>query len=150
MIIYKQEVANMKKREIFEFLTANPVFHLATIDGDRPRVRGMLVYRADENGIVFHTGKMRDLHTQLTKNPKVEMSFNNGSNEDLIQIRVSGAVEPLEDLGLKKEIVQEREFLKPFVEQMGYEPLAVYRLKDGTASVWTMKKNLEPKELVKL
>ncbi|MBI5641130.1 MAG: pyridoxamine 5'-phosphate oxidase family protein [Nitrospirae bacterium] len=140
----------MNKKEIFEFLNANPVFHLATVEGDRPRVRGMLMYKADENGIVFHTGKMRDLHKQLAENPKVEMSFNNGSDEDLIQIRVSGAVELVEDLELKKEIVQEREFLKPFVQQMGYEPLAVYRLKNGTASIWALKKNLAPKELVKL
>jgi pyridoxamine 5'-phosphate oxidase len=140
----------MNKREILEFLNANPVFHLATIEGDRPRVRGMLMYMADENGIVFHTGKMRDLHAQLTKNPKVEMSFNNGSDENLIQIRVSGAVDLVEDLDLKKEIVEKREFLKPFVERMGYDPLAVYRLKNGTASIWTMKTNLEPKELVKI
>ncbi len=140
----------MNKREVFEFLNANPVFHLATIDEDMPRVRGMLLYRADEDGIVFHTGKMRDLHRQLTNNPKVEMSFNNGSDEDLVQIRVSGVVEPVEDLELKKEIVRKREFLKPFVERMGYEPLAVYRLKNGTASIWTMKTNLAPKELVGL
>ncbi|MBI5205554.1 MAG: pyridoxamine 5'-phosphate oxidase family protein [Nitrospirae bacterium] len=140
----------MNKTEIFEFLNANPVFHLATIEGNKPRVRGMLLYRADENGIIFHTGKMRDLHKQLTENPVVEMSFNNGSNENLIQIRVSGTVELVEDLDLKKEIVQKREFLKPLVEQMGYDFLAVYRMKNGTASVWAMKTNLAPKELVKL
>ncbi len=140
----------MNRKEISEFLNANPVFHLGTIDGGRPRVRGMLMYGADENGIVFHTGKMRDLHKQLAQNPEVEMSFNNGSNENLIQIRVSGTVELVEDLELKKEIVQKREFLMPLVEQMGYDFLAVYRLKNGTASIWTMKTNLAPKELVKL
>jgi len=140
----------MNKTEIFKFLNANPVCHLATIEGDKPRVRGMLMYRADEDGIVFHTGKMRDLHKQLTKNPNVEMSFNNGSDEDLIQIRVSGTVELVEDSELKKEIVQKREFLKPFVEQAGYEPLAVYRISKGVASVWKMKTNLEPKEFIEL
>jgi uncharacterized pyridoxamine 5'-phosphate oxidase family protein len=78
------------------------------------------------------------------------MSFNNGSNENLIQIRVSGIVELVEDLELEKEIVKKREFLMPLVEQMGYDFLAVYRLKNGTASIWTMKTNLAPKELVKL
>lgn len=138
----------MNKTEIFKFLNANPVFHLATIEGDKPRVRGMLMYRADENGIVFHTGKMRDLHKQLTENPNVEMSFNNGSDEDLTQIRVSGTVELVEDIELKKEIVQRREFLKPFIEQSGYEALAVYKIRNGVASVWKMKTNLEPKEIV--
>ncbi|HAK87998.1 MAG TPA: pyridoxamine 5'-phosphate oxidase [Nitrospiraceae bacterium] len=140
----------MNKTEILEFLNANPVFHMATIEGDKPRVRGMLMYRADENGILFHTGKVKDLHKQLTENPLVELSFNNGSFENLIQIRVSGVVELTEDIELKKEIVQKREFLKPFVEQYGYDPLVVYRLKNGTASVWTMRTNLAPKEFIKL
>ncbi len=140
----------MNKAEIIAFLNANPVFHLATLDGDKPRVRGMLLYRADEKGIVFHTGKMRDLYKQLTANPHVELSFNNGSDDNLIQVRVSGKVELVEDLALKKEIVRNREFLKPFVEQAGYGPLAVYRIKDGVASIWAMKTNLEPKKFVQL
>jgi pyridoxamine 5'-phosphate oxidase len=140
----------MNKTEIFDFLNENPVFHLATVEGTRPRVRGMLMYRADEHGIIFHTGKMKDLHRQLTANPNVEICFNNGKFEDLIQIRISGAVELVEDLELKKEIVQKREFLKPWVEQAGYEPLAVYRMKKGIAVVWTMKTNLAPKAFVEL
>lgn len=140
----------MNKTEIFDFLNANPVFHLATVEGNRPHVRGMLMYRADEHGIIFHTGKMKDLHKQLMDNPRVEMSFNNGKFDDLIQIRISGAVELVEDLELKKEIVQKREFLKPWVEQAGYEHLAVYRMKKGIAVVWTMKTNFAPKEFVEL
>lgn len=140
----------MTKNEIFEFLNANPVFHLATIEGNKPHVRGMLLYRADENGIVFHTGKMRELHRQLTEDPHVELSFNNGSSEDLTQVRVSGAVELTEDPELKKEIVRDRDFLKPLVDQMGYDFLAVYRLKKGVASIWTMRANLAPKEYTEL
>ncbi len=140
----------MNKSEIFEFLNANPAFHLATVEGDKPHVRGILLYRADENGIIFHTGKMKDLHRQLTENPNVEMCFNNGNFENLIQIRVSGKVEPVEDIELKKEIVQKRDFLKPWVEQAGYEPLAVYRIKKGMATIWTMKTNFSPKEFVEL
>ncbi len=140
----------MDKSDIFAFLNANPVFHLGTLDGGRPRVRGMLLYRADEKGILFHTGKMRDLHKQLTANPNVELAFNNASDEDLIQIRISGTVELIEDLGLKKEIVRNRDFLQPLVDHLGYDFLAVYRISDGVASIWTMRANLEPKKLVKL
>jgi pyridoxamine 5'-phosphate oxidase len=140
----------MNKEEIFEFLNANQVFHLATIEGDRPHVRGMYLYRADENGIVFHTGKVKDLHRQLTQDPHVEMAFNNGKMQDLTQVRVSGTVELVEDLELKKEIVTKRPFLKPFVDRAGYDSLAVYRLKNGSAVVWTMKDNLAPKEYIKL
>lgn len=140
----------MNKNEVFDILNTNPVFHLATIEGNKPRVRGLLLYKADENGIIFHTGKMKDLHKQLTKNPQVEMCFNNGNFENLIQIRVSGSVELIEDLELKKEIVQKREFLKPWIDQMGYEFLAVYKLKKGVATIWTMKTNFAPKEFIEI
>lgn len=140
----------MNKSEIFEFINANPIFHLATVEVNKPHVRGMLMYRADENGIIFHTGKGKDLHKQLSANPHVEMSFNNGKFEDLIQIRVSGKVELVEDIDLKKEIVEKRDFLKPWVEKMGYEPFAVYRMKNGLATVWTMKTNFAPKEFIQL
>lgn len=140
----------MNRQQIFEFLNANPVFHLATVEGDRPHVRGMLMYRADENGILFHTGTRKDLHKQLVANPHVEMSFNNGKFEDLVQVRVSGSVELVEDVDLKKEIVEARDFMKPWVEQWGYDFLAVYRLKNGRAAVWTFKANFEPKQFVEL
>jgi pyridoxamine 5'-phosphate oxidase len=147
-IIKKEDCMN--RQQIFEFLNTNPVFHLATVEGGRPHVRGMLMYRADENGILFHTGTNKDLHKQLSANPHVEMSFNNGKFEDLVQVRVSGSAELVEDLALKKEIVQTRDFMKPWVEQWGYDFLAVYRLKNGQATVWTLNTNFEPKEFVKL
>jgi pyridoxamine 5'-phosphate oxidase len=140
----------MTKNEILDFLNANPVFHLATVEGNKPHVRGLLLYRADESGILFHTGKTKDLHRQLTANPNVEMCFNNGKFQDLIQIRVSGTVEPVEDLELKKEIVQKREFLKPWIERDGYGLLVVYRMKKGMATVWSMETNFAPKKFIEL
>jgi len=140
----------MNKKEIIDFLNANPIFHLATVDGDKPHVRGMLLYRADENGIVFNTGKVKDLYRQLTVNPNVEMAFSNNIFENLIQVRVTGRVEAVEDLDLKKEIVQKREFLKPWVDQVGYDSLLVYVVKKGVATVWTMATNTAPKEYIEL
>ena len=140
----------MNKKEVLEFLNANPIFHLATVEGDKPHVRGMLLYRADENGIVFNTGKIKDLYKQLTENPNVEMSFTNGIFENLIQIRVAGTVELVEDLDLKKEIVGKRDFLKPWVDEVGYEPLAVYRVRNGVAVMWTMATNVAPKQYIQL
>lgn len=140
----------MNKKEIIEFINANPIFHMATVDGDTPHVRGMLLFRADENGIIFNTGKIKDLYHQLINNPKVELCFSNGIFENLIQVRVAGVVEPLEDLELKKEIVQKRDFLKPWVEEVGYDQLAVFVVKKGKAMVWTMATNVAPKEVIEL
>jgi uncharacterized pyridoxamine 5'-phosphate oxidase family protein len=78
------------------------------------------------------------------------MSFNNGKFKYLIQVRISGSVELVEDINLKKEIVQAREFMKPWVEQWGYDFWAVYRMKNGRAAVWTMGTNFAPKTFIEL
>lgn len=59
----------MTKEEMFKIMNENMAFHLATSVDGQPHVRGMLLFRADENGIIFHTGKFKDLYEQLKKNP---------------------------------------------------------------------------------
>jgi pyridoxamine 5'-phosphate oxidase len=138
----------MTKSEILALINANPACHLATAEGDVPHVRGILLYRADENGLVFHTGNTKDLYRQLIRNPKVEFCFNDYQKG--IQVRVSGSVELVDDMGLKKEIVGKRDFLKPWVEQQGWDMLVVYRLRKGRATTWTMQTNFDPKTYVDL
>ena len=87
----------MSKEEIFKIMNENPVLHLATMDGDQPRVRGMLLFRADEDGIIFHTGSFKDVYSQIQKNPKAELCFNGQG----IQVRVSGVLEEVDDENLK-------------------------------------------------
>ena len=138
----------MDRSEIVSFFNTNPVFYLATVEGDKPHLRAIFLYKADDAGIVFHTGKFKELYKQLLENPHVEACFyDSGSN---IQIRLTGMVESMEDLAMKKEIVENRQFLKPWIEKMGYDPLAVFRLKYDTATVWTMETNFEPKKYIKL
>ena len=136
----------MTQQEIFEFINKNQACTLATTDGNKPHVRGMLIYRADNNGIIFHTGVMKDVFKQLQNNPNVELCFIN----DNIQIRISGTASLENDLKLKEEIVANRPFLKPIVDQYGYEPLAVFRVRKLVATVWSMATNLAPKEYIEL
>ena len=138
----------MNKSEILALINANPACHLATVEGNAPHVRGILLYRADENGLIFHTGSTKDLHKQLSKNPRVEFCFNDFQKG--VQVRVSGSVEKVEDMALKKEIVAKREFLKPWVEKSGYDVMAVYRIRKGRATIWTMESNFAPKTYVDL
>ena len=138
----------MTKKEVLEFVTKNPVCSLATVDGHLPRVRMIMLYRADEHGIIFCTGRQKALHTQLQTNPAVEMCFYNA--EEGRQVRIEGAVEALDDLELKKEVVEKFTFLKPWVESQGYDIMVCYRLKDAKASTWTMETNFEPKTYIPL
>jgi len=138
----------MTKEEILEFVTKNPVCSLATIDGNQPRVRTIMLYKADENGIIFCTGRDKAVHKQLQANPAAELCFYNA--EQGLQVRIEGAVEMLDDLELKKNIVEAFTFLKPWVESQGYEVMICYRLKNGRALTWTMETNFEPKQYIQL
>ena len=138
----------MTKEEIYTFLNTNPEFFISTIDGDKPRVRGLLLHKADENGIIFTTAKIRDLYKQLKKNPHVEMAFYNG--KDIVQVRVSGTVEEFDDLEVKKDIVSKRPFLKPAIERIGYEPMAVFRATNLVATPWELKTTMAPKMFINI
>ncbi len=137
----------MDKAEIIEFLNANPTCYLATVEGSKPRVRAMGMVKADENGIIIETATFKDVYKQIAANPNVELCFFNAKQG--MQIRVSGAVEPLDDRKLKDEIIAMRPFLKQRVEEGGYEAMGVFRLK-GAAYVWTFDTASEPKKYIQL
>lgn len=138
----------MTKQELFTMMNQNPVFHLATTEGDQPHVRGMLLYRADENGIIFHTASSKDLYGQIKSNPKAERCFQaNGT-----QIRVMGQLEELADPALKEEIMNHptRKFLQAWKELGVDHLLTVFCLKNGRATTWTMDTNFDEKAWIDL
>lgn len=144
----------MTKQEIIEFINQNPVIFLATAEGSQPRVRGMMLYKADESGIVFHSGTMKDVYRQVVNNPKVELCFNDFKKG--VQVRVSGELEIVDDNNLKDEICEHptRQFLKAWRESGSladfYNTFVVFRLKSGKATTWTMETNFAPKEYIQL
>jgi pyridoxamine 5'-phosphate oxidase len=137
----------MNKKEILYFLNANPTCYLATVEGNEPHVRAIGIVKADENGVIIETGTFKDMYKQMVANPNVELCFFNA--KDGVQIRVSGAVEPVNDIELKKEIVAQRPFLKQRIAEGGYEAMGVFRLR-GQAYVWSFQTAAEPKAYVQL
>lgn len=92
----------MIKNEIFKLMRENLVFYLATVEGDQPRVRWMLLYRADDDGIIFHTSNIKDVYKQIMKNSKCEICFFGKGT----QVRATGTLELIEDEELIKEIYE--------------------------------------------
>lgn len=138
----------MTKNEIFKLMNENPVFHLATVEGDQPRVRGMLLFKADDNGIIFHTAYTKDVFNQIKQNPKAELCFQgNGS-----QIRVCGILKEVEDDALREEIFNHptRKFLQAWKTNGIDGQLKIFCLESGTATQWTMETNFDDKEYVTL
>jgi pyridoxamine 5'-phosphate oxidase len=137
----------MTKEEIIDFMNANPDCFVATVEGDKPHVRAIRIVKADENGIIIETGTFKDFYKQMSANPNVELCFHNAKQG--VQVRVSGAVEALDDRKLKDEIIAQRPFLKQRVAEGGYEAMGVFRLK-GLAYVWTFETGSEPKKYIQL
>jgi len=102
----------MEKDEMYRVMNANPALHLATVENGEPRVRAVFLYRADEEGIIFHIGTFKEMYAQISKDPKVEMCFNDPVKG--IQIRVRGKLEEIDDNAFKDKIAETpgREFLR--------------------------------------
>ena len=73
----------------FEFMKANPVFFLATVDGAGARVRPFGFVMVRNNALYFCTNKTKDVYKQLVKNPDVEIS---GMGPEGTWLRVRGTV----------------------------------------------------------
>jgi uncharacterized pyridoxamine 5'-phosphate oxidase family protein len=137
----------MKFQECIGFATEHPVCSLATVDGDQPRVRTFLLWRANEDGFFFETLNPKDVYKQLKDNPKVEMCFynNEADLEKAKTMRLSGEVEFLDDPDLKKQLLTDWPFL-----QEAEAVLELFRIRSGEAFFWTMDDVLKEKEIEKV
>ena len=60
-------------KEVYDFLTKCVTFYIATIDGDKPRVRPFGVVNIFEDKLYIQTGKSKNVSKQIQKNPNVEI-----------------------------------------------------------------------------
>ena len=125
----------MDKKEILEFITKNPIAYMATAENNKPYVRAMGTYKADENGIIFSIQANKDVYKQLATNPETQICYFN----DGVMVRVSGQMDPIEDMKLKEEMVEARPFMKPQIEQEGWDFMKVFKVKNAKATVLDMK-----------
>jgi len=70
----------------FDFIKANPVFHIATVDGAMARVRPFGFIMKRNNALYFCTNKTKDVYKQLQQNPDIEIS-DMGKNDTWLRIR---------------------------------------------------------------
>lgn len=139
----------MDFEDCVKFANENPVAWLATTDGDQPRVRGMGMWYADETGFYFQTATIKDMVRQLQENPKVEFAFHRPDEMAGTMLRVSGEVEFIDDVGVKKKVLADRPFLAEFGLTAEGPELVVFRISKGEAHFWDWESNVKPKEIIK-
>jgi uncharacterized pyridoxamine 5'-phosphate oxidase family protein len=69
-----------------EYLKANPVFHIATVDGTKARVRPFCFVMKRNGALYFCTNKSKDVYKQLSQNPEIEIS-DMGNDSTWLRIR---------------------------------------------------------------
>ena len=95
-------------KEVQEFLKKCGVYYLATIDGDKPRVRPFGTAEIFENHLYIQTGKSKDVYKQIEKNPNVELSgFVDGK-----WIRVEGSLALDDRVEAKKDMLDKNPQLR--------------------------------------
>jgi pyridoxamine 5'-phosphate oxidase len=142
----------MNFQECIAFANEGHRCFLATAEGDQPRVRALGLWFADEKGFYYQTETVKAVYTQLTNNGKVEACFYAPDPAGIgKQMRVTGEIEFLDDIALKRKVLEERPFLKAFGIEKPEDPqLVVFRIHKGEAFFWTMANNMKESEIERI
>lgn len=73
-------------KRVYDFLKEAETYFLATVDGDKPRVRPFGTVNVFEGKLYIQTGKVKDVSKQLLKNGNAEICAMKGGE----WIRISG------------------------------------------------------------
>ena len=139
----------MDIKDCAKFANENSICHLATVEGDQPRVRALGMWFADETGFYFQAQSVKAMIKQLEKNPKVEVYF---CNKDLSQaMRVSGKVKFIDDHALRARCIEERPFVKDFgITEPDNPLLSVFHLYTGEAYFWTRADSMKEADIPRI
>ncbi|WP_304090219.1 pyridoxamine 5'-phosphate oxidase family protein [Methanobrevibacter gottschalkii] len=120
-------------KKIDELLSKAEVFYLATVDGDKPKVRPLGFHLLHEDKIYFGIGTFKDAYKQIENNPNVEISAWDGEHI----LRYYGVA----DLTKNEEVVEKAFELMPEIGEIyksnGWE-MGVFFLNDATAEIRNM------------
>jgi uncharacterized pyridoxamine 5'-phosphate oxidase family protein len=67
--------------EILQFLTENPTFYLATVEGSVPKVRPFGFVMKYDGKLCFCTNNRKNVYKQMKENPHIEISTTNKDSE---------------------------------------------------------------------
>ena len=135
----------MDRKGCIAFANENKLCFLATVENDRPHVRAMEFWFADETGFYFQTGAIKELTGHITANPNVEACFYKPGEPVGTMLRVAGKAEFVTDLQMKEKAMRDRPFLKDMGLTADSPNLILFRIGHGEAYFWTLEANLKPK-----
>lgn len=143
----------MDFQDCIKFATEHRVSYFATEESGQPRVRPIGLWFADENGFYFQAISVKALCKQLQNNNKVEVCFYapapDGSTGKVL--RVAGEVQFIDDVALRKKVLEDRPFLKNMGIESPDDPrLVIFRIHTGEAFFWTRENSMRESEIERI
>ncbi len=136
----------MELNELLKFVNEIRMCSFATVEDDQPRVRGMEIVSADETGLYFEMDDSKNTYKQLKANQKAEVCFIDPKSQNGDMVRISGKVEFLQDMDLKRKVIEQRPFLKMMGLSAESSRLIVFRLAKCQAHYWSKPTIMEPRK----
>ena len=132
-----------------KFANENPICQLATVDGDQPRLRTLVMVAADDDGFWFCTLSPKAVSTQLHKNPRVEVCFFNQAKDPMEwkMMRVTGKIEFLKNEVMFQKAMEQRAGLSQIVGKPVEPYVEIFRIHSGDAHFWMLKDILKEPQL---
>lgn len=115
--------------KVCEFLKSAGVYHLATMDGDQPRVRPFGTAHIFEGKLYIQTGKSKPVSKQLAANPKCEIS----AFKDGMWLRVAAELVEDDRVEAKKSMLDEYTNLRAMYDENDTNTQVLY-LKNAVAT----------------
>jgi general stress protein 26 len=99
--------------------------HLATIDGQQPRVRPVSPVRTDR--FTVYVANLRGYHktVEIAANPNVELVYLDDHHD---QVRITGTAEMVADRAVLQSIWDENPLLRQYLGSIDNPELIVYRI----------------------
>ena len=99
--------------------------HLATIDGDQPRVRPVSPVRTDGYVVYVANLKAYDKTAQIAANPRVELCYMDDHHN---QVRITGVAGVVADRALLQQIWDANPLMRQYLGSIDNPQLIVYRI----------------------
>ena len=120
---------------VYEYLKANKVFHLATVDNGKARVRPFGFAMARDNKVYFCTNNTKDVYKQMAANPDVEIS---AMGADGTWLRLKGKVAFDQSVEAKKQaFVEGPMLLNIYPKGADDETFITFYLNDPQATLYS-------------
>ncbi|GHU98334.1 NimC/NimA family protein [Clostridia bacterium] len=116
--------------EVLNFLNETKVFYLATVEGDKPKVRPFGFVMEFEGKLYFGTNESKPSFRQLKENPNIEISATNAKNEWL---RLSGEAVFDTRTAVKEKVFEVAPHLRGLYGKPDSPVLSPFYIKNGEA-----------------